>query len=180
MQFVKRAQPFDDSGVSARWARSRTWTSARCTPSTMPSLAPRASLYTTRSRARHARRPPAGSCSPCQAPLLAVAFCSGAPPLGLVPVRPGLHHRPSACARQVRRTISRFKDRAYSGSFRADGKLLVAGSEDAVVQARAFPTLNPCSSPCAAAAHAPGRRPPCCVGGWQGGDVTSGLLAQVR
>jgi len=72
----------------------------------------------------------------------------------------------------VRRTISRFKDRAYSGSFRADGKLLVAGSEDAVVQARAFPTLNPCSSPCAAAAHAPGRRPPCCVGGWQGGDVT--------
>jgi len=76
-------------------------------------------------------------------PALGGCFLQWCTPIGLVPVRPDLHHRPSACARQVRRTISRFKDRAYSGSFRADGKLLVAGSEDAVVQARAFPTLNP-------------------------------------
>ncbi|KAK9841941.1 hypothetical protein WJX81_000200 [Elliptochloris bilobata] len=39
-----------------------------------------------------------------------------------------------ANTRQVRRTISRFKDRAYSGCFRRDGKLLVAGGEDAVIQ----------------------------------------------
>ncbi|MEW5302577.1 MAG: hypothetical protein WDW36_005346 [Sanguina aurantia] len=36
--------------------------------------------------------------------------------------------------RNVNRTISRFKDTAYSGCFRADGKLLVAGSQDGVVQ----------------------------------------------
>ena len=43
----------------------------------------------------------------------------------------------SCDACQVRRTISRFKDRAYSGCFRRDGKLLAAGGEDALVQARA-------------------------------------------
>ena len=49
-----------------------------------------------------------------------------------------LHPAPTPCGTcQVRRTISRFKDRAYSGCFRRDGKLLVAGGEDAVVQARA-------------------------------------------
>lgn len=35
---------------------------------------------------------------------------------------------------QVKRTISRFKDKAYSGQFRNDGKLLVAGGQDGVVQ----------------------------------------------
>ncbi len=34
----------------------------------------------------------------------------------------------------VRRTIGRFKDMAYSGTFRSDGKLVVAGGEDGVVQ----------------------------------------------
>ncbi|KAG1655036.1 hypothetical protein FOA52_008787 [Chlamydomonas sp. UWO 241] len=36
--------------------------------------------------------------------------------------------------KQVARTISRFKDQAYSGSWRSDGKLLVAGSQDGMVQ----------------------------------------------
>ena len=35
---------------------------------------------------------------------------------------------------QVRRQFTRFKDKAYSGTFRGDGKLLVAGGEDGVVQ----------------------------------------------
>ncbi|KAL4517529.1 hypothetical protein Ndes2437B_g06758 [Nannochloris sp. 'desiccata'] len=34
----------------------------------------------------------------------------------------------------VRRTIGRFKDKAYGGTFRADGKLLAAGGEDGIVQ----------------------------------------------
>ena len=33
-------------------------------------------------------------------------------------------------------TLSRFKDRAYSGTFRSDGKLLVAGGETGFVQVR--------------------------------------------
>jgi U3 small nucleolar RNA-associated protein 15 len=36
--------------------------------------------------------------------------------------------------RQVRRTFSRFKDVAYSGCFRQDGKLLVAGGQNGIVQ----------------------------------------------
>lgn len=36
--------------------------------------------------------------------------------------------------RQLRRTIARFKDKAYGGAFREDGKLLVAGGQDGVVQ----------------------------------------------
>ncbi|KAF5834055.1 WD40-repeat-containing domain protein [Dunaliella salina] len=36
--------------------------------------------------------------------------------------------------RQVGRTFSRFKDTAYSGCFRSDGRLLVAGGQDGVVQ----------------------------------------------
>mmetsp|Transcript_5412 Transcript_5412/g.11948 ORF Transcript_5412/g.11948 Transcript_5412/m.11948 type:complete len:530 (-) Transcript_5412:1074-2663(-) len=36
--------------------------------------------------------------------------------------------------RSTVRTLSRFKDTAFSGSFRADGKLLVAGGQDGVVQ----------------------------------------------
>eukprot|EP01098_Paradermamoeba_levis_P009859 TRINITY_DN4126_c0_g1_i1.p1 TRINITY_DN4126_c0_g1~~TRINITY_DN4126_c0_g1_i1.p1 ORF type:complete len:520 (+),score=119.22 TRINITY_DN4126_c0_g1_i1:109-1668(+) len=35
---------------------------------------------------------------------------------------------------QAEKTISRFKDVAYSGSFRQDGRLLVAGGENSVVQ----------------------------------------------
>jgi U3 small nucleolar RNA-associated protein 15 len=31
-------------------------------------------------------------------------------------------------------TLSRFKDKAYSGTFRIDGKLLVAGGESGIVQ----------------------------------------------
>lgn len=38
--------------------------------------------------------------------------------------------------KDVARTISRFKDMAYSGSFRSDGKLVVAGSQDGIVQVR--------------------------------------------
>ena len=38
--------------------------------------------------------------------------------------------------KEVSRTISRFKDCAYSGCFRSDGKLLVAGSQDGMVQVR--------------------------------------------
>ncbi|KAL6761546.1 WD40-repeat-containing domain protein [Haematococcus lacustris] len=37
-------------------------------------------------------------------------------------------------SRQVGRTFGRFKDTAYSGSFRSDGKLLVAGGQDGVVK----------------------------------------------
>lgn len=36
--------------------------------------------------------------------------------------------------RQVRRTFARFKDLAYSGAFRADGRLLVAGGQNGIVQ----------------------------------------------
>lgn len=38
----------------------------------------------------------------------------------------------------VRRTIGRFKDKAYCGTFRSDGKLLAAGGEDGLVQVRIF------------------------------------------
>lgn len=34
----------------------------------------------------------------------------------------------------IKRQFARFKDKAYSGSFRQDGRLIVAGGEDAVVQ----------------------------------------------
>ena len=34
----------------------------------------------------------------------------------------------------VRRTVGRFKDKAYGGTLRADGKLLAAGGEDGIVQ----------------------------------------------
>lgn len=39
----------------------------------------------------------------------------------------------SATQKQVRQ-FTRFKDIAYSGSFREDGKLLVAGGQDSLVQ----------------------------------------------
>lgn len=38
----------------------------------------------------------------------------------------------------MKRTIARFKDVAYSGSFRQDGHLLVAGGQNGVVQVRAL------------------------------------------
>ena len=34
----------------------------------------------------------------------------------------------------VKRTFSRFKDKAYSGVFRSDGRLVAAGGEDGLVQ----------------------------------------------
>ena len=40
----------------------------------------------------------------------------------------------SAATNQVRKTISRFREVAYSGCFRHDGKLLAAGSEEGVVK----------------------------------------------
>lgn len=43
--------------------------------------------------------------------------------------------------RQVGRTFSRFKDTAYSGCFRCDGRLLVAGGQDGMVQVRSVPCL---------------------------------------
>ncbi|KAI8472262.1 MAG: WD40-repeat-containing domain protein [Monoraphidium minutum] len=39
-----------------------------------------------------------------------------------------------AQTRQVRRTIARFKDKAYGATWRADGRLLVAGGQDGIVQ----------------------------------------------
>jgi U3 small nucleolar RNA-associated protein 15 len=39
-----------------------------------------------------------------------------------------------AATRRQRTTLSRFKDRAYSGTFRGDGRLLVAGGESGIVQ----------------------------------------------
>ena len=44
-----------------------------------------------------------------------------------------------AVTRQVRRQFTRFKDKAYCGTFRSDNKLLVAGGEDGIVQ------VQPCS-----------------------------------
>lgn len=36
--------------------------------------------------------------------------------------------------RQLKRTIARFKDKAYGATWREDGKLLVAGGQDGIVQ----------------------------------------------
>lgn len=57
----------------------------------------------------------------------------------------------------VKRQISRFKDKAYSGSFRRDGRLIVAGGEDGVVQVR----------PCIAATLRPPPMVPCRIKGGQ-------------
>ncbi len=40
----------------------------------------------------------------------------------------------SGVTNQVKKTISRFREAAYSGCFRGDGKLLAAGSEDGAVK----------------------------------------------
>ena len=36
----------------------------------------------------------------------------------------------SSTTNEVKKTLSKFKDKAFSGCFRADGKLVVAGTED--------------------------------------------------
>ena len=58
------------------------------------------------------------------------------PASGLNPDAQVIVYDAQSCS--VRRTFSRFKDKAYSGSFRGDGRLLVAGGEEGVVQARPF------------------------------------------
>ena len=40
----------------------------------------------------------------------------------------------SSATNQVKKTVSRFKEAAYSGCFRHDGRLLAAGSEEGVVK----------------------------------------------
>lgn len=40
-----------------------------------------------------------------------------------------------AATRKLKAQFTRFKDKAYGGCFRADGKLLVAGGESGLVQA---------------------------------------------
>lgn len=41
-------------------------------------------------------------------------------------------------SRQVRRTFGRFKDTAYSGTLRSDGRLMVAGGQNGIVQVCVF------------------------------------------
>lgn len=53
-----------------------------------------------------------------------------------------------AVTRKIRRTYARFKDRAYSGTLRADGNLLVAGGEDGVVQVTGLCSLLDMPSTC--------------------------------
>ncbi|ODQ67813.1 WD40 repeat-like protein [Nadsonia fulvescens var. elongata DSM 6958] len=59
----------------------------------------------------------------------------------------------SAKTRQVTKTISRFKDTVYSGEFRADGKLIVAGDATGLIQIfdvssrSILATLNPSQHP---------------------------------
>jgi hypothetical protein len=50
--------------------------------------------------------------------------------------RPPQVHVYDAQTCSVRRTFSRFKDKAYCGTFRGDGRLLVAGGEEGIVQVR--------------------------------------------
>ena len=40
----------------------------------------------------------------------------------------------SSATNQIKKTVSRFKEAAYSGCFRHDGSLLAAGSEEGVVK----------------------------------------------
>ena len=39
-----------------------------------------------------------------------------------------------AKTQKARRTYARFKDKAYCGSFRPDGKVVLAGGEDGILQ----------------------------------------------
>ena len=57
----------------------------------------------------------------------------------------------SATQKQLRQ-FTRFKDIAYSGSFRDDGKLLVAGGQDSIVQVASL-LLHPCPVEHASCAH---------------------------
>jgi U3 small nucleolar RNA-associated protein 15 len=43
---------------------------------------------------------------------------------------------------EEKRTISQFKDLAYSGTYRSDGKLIVAGEETGVVQVRCMEVVD--------------------------------------
>lgn len=93
---------------------------------------------------RHAARPPDAICSveqwaglrcrgPAPAPSQQLQLIKRGPestsPLALLQV---LVYDALSCT--VRRTFTRFKDKAYSGSFRGDGRLLVAGGEEGMVQ----------------------------------------------
>ena len=62
-----------------------------------------------------------------------IDFCSAAPHDYLVSAgtRLQLYNGANSVAK---RQFTRFKDRAYGGSFRRDGRLIVAGCEDSVVQ----------------------------------------------
>jgi len=44
----------------------------------------------------------------------------------------------SSATNQVKKTVSRFKEAAYSGCFRHDGRLLAAGSEEGVVKVEEY------------------------------------------
>ena len=50
-----------------------------------------------------------------------------------------------ARSRRPLTTLSRFKDKAYSGTFRSDGRLLVAGGETGHVQVVACCTTRACT-----------------------------------
>lgn len=66
-----------------------------------------------------------------------IDFCSAAPHDYLVSAgtRLQLYNGANSVAK---RQFTRFKDRAYGGSFRRDGRLIVAGCEDSVVQVGAW------------------------------------------
>lgn len=49
----------------------------------------------------------------------------------------------SGTTNQVKKTISRFHQVAYSGCFRHDGRLLAAGSEQGVVKVIQFSVIVP-------------------------------------
>ena len=80
-----------------------------------------------------------------------ISFCAAAPHDICVSAGTRLHVFDGSSS-AVKRQFTRFKDKAYGGSFRGDGKLIVAGGEDAVVQVRRmsaarlllrFPQLHP-------------------------------------
>ena len=48
----------------------------------------------------------------------------------------------SAATNQVKKTISRFRQSAYSACFRRDGQLIAAGSEEGVVKVGAASTVR--------------------------------------
>jgi hypothetical protein len=50
----------------------------------------------------------------------------------------------SSTTNEVKKTLSRFKETAYSGCFRGDGKLLVAGTEDNSVKVNIDSFIKSC------------------------------------